>query len=226
MCGRHLGADARLARWNNRIEESGHVYAALIELGRHILGDTGFAEHHRYDWVLAGEESEPSAAHPGAKTPGIAEKPRSQVVAFAGEIDRPERGSKHHRRQRVREQIGTRALPEQFDNRLGCSGKAADRAAERLAKGTGYDVDLDARPGPSAAALRADETGGMAIINHHHGVMSIGKSTNVGQLGEIAIHREDPIGGDDDPPHPGATCGFELGFEIAHVAIAVAIAPG
>ena len=56
--------------------------------------------------------------------------------------------------------------------------------------------------------------------------MSIGKSTNVGQLGEIAIHREDPIGGDDDPPHPGTTCGSELGFEIAHVAIAVAIAPG
>ena len=111
---------------------------------------------------------------------------------------------------------------------MGCGGGdvAASRTAKRLAQCAGQDIDLDAGPVRRAAALRSDEAGGVAIIDHDQRVIRIGKFANVAKLGKVAVHREHAIGDDDDAAGTAFPGCLHLGLEVIHVAIGEAEAPG
>ena len=64
----------------------------------------------------------------------IVAQPGAQLVAGGGQLDRLLRAGDHRRGDGVGEEIGPRALAEQFDDLLAAGGEAAGRAAERLAQ--------------------------------------------------------------------------------------------
>jgi hypothetical protein len=59
----------------------------------------------------------------------------------------------------------------------------------------------------------------MGIVDHDQRLEAVGQRPDVGQLGEIAVHREHPVGGDHDAPGAGRARRLELGFEVVHVAV-------
>ena len=71
-----------------------------------------------------------------------------------------------------------------------------------------------------STARFSHEAHGVRVVHHHHGVVFVGQIADLRKLGNIAIHREDAIGGNH-----AVTCGrslAQLRFEIGHVAVFVA----
>ena len=78
--------------------------------------------------------------------------------------------------------------------------------------------------GRCALALRPHEPGRVAIGDHYDSVVLIGQRAVLGQLGEVAVHREDAIGRDHDVARAVGSGGFQLCLKIGHVGIGVAVA--
>ena len=226
MGGRHLGADAGLALGHHGEEEPGHIDALVKKLCRHLLRQFCLAQHHRDDRVFARQQVESGCRHAGPEAPGVFEELGPQVIALLRQIDGLEAGRHDGRRQGVGKQIGPGALAHEIDDGFRRGDIASGRAAQCLAKCARQNIDLDARPLRRAAALGADETRGVAIVNQNQGVVSIGQLANVAQFGEITIHREHAVGNDDDAAGAGGLRGFQLGFKVIHAAIGKAEALG
>jgi hypothetical protein len=64
----------------------------------------------------------------------------------------------------------------------------------------------------------------VAVVDHDERAVGIGEAADIGKLGEIAVHGKNAVGDDDDAAGVGFAGGFELRFEIIHVAIGVAVA--
>jgi len=107
------------------------------------------------------------------------------------------------------------------ENRLRPGDIAADRPAKRLAQRAGDNIDLNAMMRRRAFALRPHKTGGVAIIHHHQCLVFLGQRHNLGQVGEVAIHREYAVGGDHDETRAVVAGLFQLGLQIVHVAVPV-----
>ena len=173
-----------------------------------------------------GNRLKPALAMPDRKRAALWNSLSRRSSPCFGQIDGLEAGADDGRRQGVGEEIGPGPLAHQVDDGLGRRDIAAGRAAQRLAQRAGEDIGLHARPVRRAAALRADEAGGVAIIDHHQRIMGIGELADIRQLGEIAIHGEHAIGDDDDAAGAGTARLLQLLFEIVHVAIGEAVALG
>ncbi len=65
----------------------------------------------------------------------------------------------------------------------------------------------------------------MALIHHDQGIVLVGQVANAADLSHVAIHGEDPVGDDDLEPVPRITSGFELGLQVRHVVVGIAV-PG
>ena len=130
---------------------------------------------------------------------------------------------------RVREQIGPRPLAQEVDDRLRRGDEAAHAAAERFAERAGDDVDAIPRAGQRrrAAPLLAEMAGGVAVVDQHQRIVAVGERADVGELGDIAVHREHAVGRDQLEARP-VGCGLlQPVLELVHVGIgeAVAVAP-
>jgi len=71
-----------------------------------------------------------------------------------------------------------------------------------------------------AASGGTDEADGVRVVDHDDRVVSVGEVADLSQPGEVTIHREHPVGGDEPAP-----CAFALGqarFELVHIAVGVA----
>ena len=123
---------------------------------------------------------------PLAEEAHIVAEPRAQIVARGGQFDRLGGAGDHRRGDRVGEEIGARALAEQFDDRLAAGGEATGRAAKRLAEGRGDDVDpLDAIAMlGGAAAMGADDAGRMAVVDMDEGAIAFGEIANPVERGD------------------------------------------
>ena len=100
--------------------------------------------------------------------------------------------------------------------------EAATRPAEGLAQRGGQDVHSphDSTVLRRAPARRAKETGGVAVVDHHQCAVALGQVADLDQLGHVAVHREDAVGGDE--PRPRAACLLQAALELDHVAVTVA----
>ena len=115
-----------------------------------------------------------------------------------------------------------KALPtEHVDDLLPAGGEAAHGAAEGLAEGAGEDVDaaVAAELLGDAVAGRADDTGGVALVDHHQGVVLLREVADLVHRGDVAVHGEDAVG-DDDAEAAGLGL-LELGLEVRHVGVGV-----
>ena len=177
--------------------------------------------------VLAGD-GEAGLGHGVAEVGGVV---LHAVGEFGGGLEHfedLERGGDDGRGDRVGKQIGPRTLAEQIDDFLFAGGVTAGRAAERLAERAGGEVDLAEQPAMfvGAAAARAEETGGVAIVEVHHGVVFRGERMDLVELGDDAVHREHAVGGDELEARAGGIGFLEFRFEVGHVVVGVAEALG
>ena len=164
--------------------------------------------------------------HAGAEALGIVEQAGAQIIALVDHIEGFQRGADNHRGQRIGEEIGSRALAQHVDHGLARRGETAHGAAERLAERAGDDVDLAEHAAMlrRAAAARAHEAMGMAIIDHGQRVIGLRQRHDLVEPSDIAIHREDAIGDDQDVPRAIGPRLFQLDFQVGHVGIGIAIA--
>ena len=71
-----------------------------------------------------------------------------------------------------------------------------------------------------AAAGLAHETHGVRIIHHHQGVVAVGQRADHREVGNVAIHRENAVRGNQFEPR---AFGFhELSLQVFHVVVQVA----
>src|SRR6202035_4781624 len=99
---------------------------------------------------------------------------RTAVVGCFRDVDRLQRSCRNRRRETVGEQIGSRALAQQVDDRLRSRHETAHRAAEALAERTGDDPDAVAHAGQRwrATAFLTEMAGGMAIVDQDDSAMA------------------------------------------------------
>ena len=102
---------------------------------------------------------------------------------------------------------------------------AAARAAERLAERAGQDVDAvhDAAQLVRAAAARADEAGGVRVVDHHQGAVAVGQIADLREPGDRAVHGEHAVG--RDQAHARVLRVLQRLLELVHVVVGVAQAP-
>ena len=117
-------------------------------------------------------------------------------------------------------------MAQEIDDRLVGGDEAAHAPAKRLAEGAGDDVDPVARAGQRrrAATLLAEMPGRVAVVDQHQRAVAVGKLADLLQLGDIAVHREHAVAGDELEPR---ACGIGLlqaVLELVHVRIGEAVA--
>ena len=143
---------------------------------------------------------------------------------------RSDQGEHGHRRrrdgrgERVAEQVGAGTLAQQFHHRGARAGEPARRAAERLAERARQDVD----PVGDAEQFRRPRSGGaheadsMRVVDHHERVVLVGDCADLVERGDVAVHREHAVGGDQLVPR--ARGRLKLAAQVVEVAVVVAVA--
>ncbi len=149
-----------------------------------------------------------------------------QFVALAEHAEHLDSGSHHGGRQRVGEKIGARTLAQHVDDLLAARREPPHGTSEGLAQRAGQDVDLSAQVvkfGDAAARL-AQNTGRMALVDHHQSVVFLSQGADLVQRSGIAVHREDPVGADD--AETLRLRFLETLLQFGHVGIGITIAHG
>ena len=125
---------------------------------------------------------------------------------------------------RVGEQVRTAALAQQVHDLPAGGGVAAGGAAQSLAKGAGQDVDpaLHTAELRGAAAGGAHKAHGVAVVHHDQSTELIGQIADALQVGDIAVHGEHTVGGDEHGLTARLAGGGQLGAQIGHVVVFVA----
>ena len=214
--------------WHDRIGEGRHVHAQLHEPPRHPDRDVGIAEHHRNDRVVGTGEREPGLRHRAPEVPGVVVERGPSVLAVQCEVERCTGATDVGRRERIGEQVWPTALSQQVDHRLAGGHESAHCSSQRLAEGAGHDVHAvgDIVMARCAAALGPEYAGRMAVVDHDQGAVLVGQLADRGQVGEVPVHREDPIGHDEDGSGAVGTGGLQLRRQVAHVTRLEPVAAG
>ena len=133
---------------------------------------------------LPGLSVKPAFSRPARRRRGVGVQPVAQVAALADQLQRLQRRHDDRRRQGVGEEIRPRALPQHVDDLGPAAGEAAGRAAQRLAQRAGDDVHAvqHAEMLRRAAAGRAEDAGGVAVVHHHDRVVPVGQVADLRQL--------------------------------------------
>ena len=118
MAGGDLRADAVAALGDDGIAETDDVDALIEHPAGKLLRGLGVIEHDGDDGVLAGEQIEAELFHLRAEIARVLMNLVPQCGGLLQQVDRAERRGADGGSQRVGEQIRTRALPQQIDNRL------------------------------------------------------------------------------------------------------------
>ena len=95
------------------------------------------------------------------------------------------------------EDVGAGAVHEPIDQAAAAGDETAG-AAEGFAERAHADVDavFDAEMFGDAAAVRAENAGGVGFVDHQHGGMLFGKFGDFRQRRKVAVHAEQRIGHD------------------------------
>ena len=109
---------------------------------------------------------------------------------------------------------------------LGTGGESADGSAEGFAQRAGVDVNavVEVEEFADAASVRTYDTGRVALVDHHQGIVFLGQGTDFVHGGYVAVHREHAVGHDD-----AEALGLGLlqaVLELFHVGVGIAVAFG
>src|SRR5439155_26152423 len=208
------------------IAEADHIHAFLQQTVCHPHGQRRVAEHDRHDRVRAGPDLEAEFLQGLSEEPRVLLQARPQLSALPDQFQRLQARRADHRRDGVREQVRTRALAQQFDQLAPARREPASPASHRLAQRAGEQVHLVGhaeqlrRPPPGGA----DEAGRVAVVHHHESAVALGQLDDRSETGEVPVHRQDPIGGDQaDAPPRGLPQPL---FQVGHVPVRVPVPLG
>ena len=70
----------------------------------------------------------------------------------------------------------------------------------------------------------AHKAGCMTVVVVNHGVVLIGEVTDLVELRDGAVHRKNTVCRDEDASCTLVSCGLQLGLEIGHIVVAIAVA--
>ena len=70
----------------------------------------------------------------------------------------------------------------------------------------------------------AEKSGCMGVVHHNHGVVLVGKVADAHEVGLVALHGEDAVGGDH--AEAGVLRLLQLVFQVRHVVVPVDLASG
>ena len=224
--GRHLRADTRLAFRYHGEGKADHVDAFLQEFVGHLRGQLCVAQHHRDDRVLTRQQVETELFHAGAETLRVVVELLAHRLAFftLEHVENLQRGFGNDRRQRVREQVRTRAVAQPVNHFLLAGGVTAGSATQRLAQRAGDDVDATHCIAVlvRTLAVLAHEADAVAVVHHHECAVLVGQVADGFQVGDVAVHREHRVGGDHDVARTFVACFFQFRFQVRHVVVPVA----
>lgn len=222
MGGRDLGANARLALGDHGEGETDHIDSAFQHGLGELLRQGGIAQHDRDDRMPAGKNVESQTFHSLAKEAGVFLESIPQLSGIGKHVEGLDGPGDDGRGESVGKQVGARTLPEEIDDLLTSAGIATARSSEGFSKGAGEDVDSldDIVMFVRAASLFAHEADGVRVIDHYQGVVFLREITNGLEIGNVAIHREHTIGGNESDLRILRFLQFR--FEVRHVVVAVA----
>ena len=176
--------------------------------------------------MIGARQGKTGRRHLFAEEAGVVPQALSQTVALAQQIKHADGSGNDCRRQRIREEIGTRALAQPFDDLGASGGIATGSAAQRLAQRAGNNVDAihDVAIFMRAATGRADKAHRMGVIYHHQRIELVGEIADAAQVGDHPVHREDAVGGDKNMARAFLPRLNQTGAQRLHIVIGVAIA--
>ena len=105
------------------------------------------------------------------------------------------------------------------------AGDVAAHDADRLGQRADLDVDaaVQVEVVDRAAAVPAQHAGGVRVVDHDRRLVAIGHVADAGQRRDVAVHREDAVG--DDQDRPVRAVGAAVGARLAqHLLEAVDVA--
>ena len=189
---------------------------------RQFDGEGRLAEHDRNDGMFAGNQIEAERPHAVAEVSGIAVQPLAKLGRALQQVEHLEGGGRDRRGDAVREQVRAGTLPQPSDDLPARRDVAAAGAAQGLAERTRHDVDAihDAAIFVRAAAVGADEAGGVRIVHHDQRPVPIGQVTDIFEFRDGAIHREHAVG--RDQTHSGILRVLQGLLELIHVVVGIA----
>ena len=164
----------------------------------------------------------PSSTQAASETTRVLLQPVAQLGRGLDQLERGEARRDDGRGEAVREEVWPRPLPEELDDLGSARDVPAARPAHRLAERPRDDVDPLGRPKARrrSAAARPDDTDRVRVVDHHERIVSLGELTDLVEPGQVAVHREDPVGRDQAATRSRGL--LEARRELVHVAVCVA----
>ncbi len=152
--------------------------------------------------------SNPRSASPALNSARVGPERVEQLGLLLEDPDGLDAGGGDRRRMRGREQERTSSLDEDL-----AEGTGARHVTSEHADGLRQRPDLDRDATVEiemvdAASTRATEDAGrVGVVDHHCGTELLGRLDDAGQRRDVAVHREDAVGHDEDqsirPGRPG-----------------------
>ena len=182
---------------------------ALLRIADEQRHDVGVARHHG---EACGGEDRLDAG--GAVLMALALPVRGLQMP-----DRSRRGRADRRRQRRRKDEARCVGADRVDD-LGISSDIAAEAAEGLGERAFEHVDAvhDAVALGNAAAARAVHADRMDLVDIGHGAVFLGEIADLGERGDVAVHRIEALAGDQ--LRPVGACRDQKLFQMRHVVVA------
>jgi hypothetical protein len=161
--------------------------------------------------------AQPEAPQPARDAPR-AEQPLAALRLPGDHVERRARRGHGRRGERGREHEAPRPIDDQVDEGAR-SGDVGAGAAERLAERPHVDVDAggELRRFGEPRAAGAEHAGGVRLVDHDEGAVSLGDGHQLLKRRPIAVHGEHRIGDDESPP--GARRGRQRPLERRRVPV-------
>ena len=171
-------------------EESDDVDSALQKSVGEALGKGRVVEHDGDDGRFAVFELESGFAQACLEASHVVHQAVAQLGGAVEQVEYGEAGSDDGWGEAVAKEVGARALAEHFDELLAAGGESAHGAAEGFAEGSGNDVDAaeNAAQLDRTTSGGANESGGVALVDHDEGVVLVGQVADAVHLGDVAVH--------------------------------------
>ena len=204
MRGHQAQPQPRRARRHGGRADRGDVDPLVEKAFGHRDGALGRADDDRKDVAGDVRDVESGRAQLFAETFGSGEQAGGPLGLAAGDFDgRTGRGG-GRRRQAGREDERARAV----DEGVGQRARAGDVGAEtrqRLAERADVNVDGvgQAQFGGDAGAARAEDAGGVRLVDHQPRTGVVRCGDDVGERRAVAVHREHRFGDDQTPARTG-----------------------
>ena len=128
-------------------------------------------------------------------------EPLAELRLVAHDPDRLAACGDDGRRMRRREEERPRSLGQDLAQCLG-PGDVAAESADGLRQRTDLDGDaaVEAEMVDGAAAVPTEDARGMGVVDHDGRTELLGRLDHAGEWRDVAIHREDAVGDDQDQP--------------------------